>query len=148
MDAALIMLADGTFDLSLDGPDLATDNGLRTAVIVSLFSDARAREDDVIPDGTAERRGWWADTFSPIAADAFGSRQWLLGREKQIPSTLARAKEYAEESLQWLIDDGVARAVTATAYVVRPGVLGIDIVIARANDAVARYRFDSFWGNQ
>lgn len=148
MDAALIPLADGTFDLALDGPDLTTDTGLRTAVIVSLFADARARDDDSIPDGSDDRRGWWADAFADISGDAFGSRMWLLGREKQIDATLVRAQEYAEDALQWLVADGVARSVSVTAYVVRPGVLGLEIAIARANDAVARFRFDEFWGTQ
>ena len=30
-------------DIALDGPDLATDSGLRTAVVLSLFLDGRAR---------------------------------------------------------------------------------------------------------
>ncbi len=148
MDIALIQQADGTFDLALDGPDLATDDGLHTAAILSLFGDARAHADDDIPDGTADRRGYWADTYAEIAGDVWGSRQWLLGREKQIPATLARAREYAEEALRWLVDDGVARSVSATASVLRPGVLALEITIARANDAVARYRFETFWGNQ
>ena len=32
----------GGADIALEGPHLATDDGLRTAVIVSLFTDARA----------------------------------------------------------------------------------------------------------
>ena len=148
MDAALIQLADGTFDLALDGPDLTTDTGLRTAVIVSLFTDARAHDDDAVPDGTDDRRGYWADAFADVAGDRFGSRMWLLGREKQLDATLLRAREYAEEALQWLIVDGVARSVDVSAYILSPGVLGLEIAIARANDTVARFRFDSFWGSQ
>lgn len=134
-----------SFDIALDGPDLATDDGLRTAVIVSLFSDARARDDDVIPDGTTERRGYWTDVFSLIAGDAFGGRLWLLAREKQTPDVLLRAEGYAREALQWMIDDGVARSVTVSAEIVRDGVLGLAIEIARANGSTAQYRFERFW---
>lgn len=148
MDIALVPQANGTFDLALDGYDLATDDGLNTASIISLFCDARAHDDDDIPDGTADRRGYWADGYAEIAGDAWGSRSWLLGREKQTAQTLARAREYAEEALRWFVDDGVARSVSAAASVVRAGVLGLEITIARANDAVARYRFETFWGNQ
>ena len=148
MDIALIQQSNGTFDIALDGPDLATDDGLQTAVIVSLFSDGRAHDDDTISDGSMDRRGWWAAGINAVPGDVWGSRLWLLGREKQLTEVLPRAKEYAEESLRWLVDDGVARSVSATAVVVRDGVLGLQIEIARANDAVARYRFDAFWRNQ
>ena len=51
-------------DLSILGGDLATDDGLRTAVIISLFTDARARADDPLPEADADRRGWWGDCGS------------------------------------------------------------------------------------
>lgn len=133
------------FDLSVDGADLESDDGLETAVVLSLFTDRRAREDDVLPDPNSDRRGWWADAYPDIEQDQIGSRLWLLYREKQLPVVLQRAREYARESLQWLIDDGVARAVDVSAEVVRTGVLGLGVVIHRTGKPVAQYRFDLFW---
>ncbi len=117
-------------DLALTGYDLATEDGLRTAVIVSLFTDRRAESDDEIPDGGDDRRGWWSGVI--------GSRLWLLARAKQLPGTLARARAYAVESLQWLIDDGVAAAVDVSAGWARPGVLALGVVVTLAD----RRRFD------
>ncbi|MEG2173151.1 MAG: phage GP46 family protein, partial [Desulfovibrionaceae bacterium] len=37
------------------------DDGLTRAVVISLFSDARALTDDILPDGSVSRRGFWAD---------------------------------------------------------------------------------------
>ncbi len=91
--------------------DLATDRDLETAVLISLFTDRRASDDDVVPDGTDDRRGCWMDALSEIP---LGSRIWLLNREKVIPSTVAELKEYIEEALQWLLDQHIARAVTVT----------------------------------
>ncbi len=91
--------------------DLATDRDLETAVLISLFTDRRASDDDVVPDGTDDRRGCWMDALSEIP---LGSRIWLLNREKVIPSTVAALKEYIEEALQWLLDQHIARAVTVT----------------------------------
>ena len=107
MDIAIQQLDNGQFDITLDGPDLGAEHGLRTAVLISLFTDRRAEADDVIPDGTTNRRGWWADP-------ALGSRLWLLGREKQTAEVLNRARDYAEEALQWLIDEGIAQEVAVT----------------------------------
>jgi phage gp46-like protein len=117
----------GTFRLERNaaGNDLASDAGLRTAVLISLLTDARAEADDDIPDGSDDRRGWWADPD-------MGSRLWLLVRETQTARTLERAREYAQEALAWLVEDGIARAVTVTAEWVRTGMLGLRVVIERA----------------
>lgn len=122
-----------TFGLAHAGADLASESGLRTAVLISLFTDRRARTDDVIPDGTADRRGAWSDHYLEHPNDSEGSRLWLLAREKELPHVLSRAREYALEALQWLIDDGVARAVSAQAEWVRRSVLGIRVTITRAD---------------
>lgn len=141
--------ADWTGDLAVNGSSLAADDGLETAVLLSLFTDRRANDDDQLPDaGTqAERepRGWWGDTYADTPGDRIGSRLWLLAREKQIDSVLQRAQQYAAEALQWLVDDGVAREVGVTAEIVKEGVLGLAIQIVRPRVPVARFRFETFW---
>lgn len=127
------------------GPRLEEDDGLETAVIHSLFTDARALPNDELPDPKGDRRGWWGDNFPSVPGDRYGSRLWLLSREKQLDAVLPRAKAYAQEALQWLIADGIARSVTVVAEIVRDGVLGLAIEIRRANEPVAQYRFDLFW---
>lgn len=134
-------------DYALAALGFAEDDGLETAVILSLFTDRRAEDDDTLPSGD-DRRGWWADAFPAAPGDLIGSRLWLLHREKQIPQTLTRAREYAEEALAWLVDDGVAARVDVTAEVVRSGVLGLTVEIQRTGSTVAHYRFENFWGAQ
>lgn len=67
------------------------------------------------------------------AHDRIGSRLWLLGREKQLAEVVRRAKDYAEEALAWLIDDGVARRVSVTPSVPRQGWLWLEIRIDLAD---------------
>jgi len=134
-------------DYTLDALGLIEDNGLDTAVILSLFTDRRAEVDNMLPGDSTDRRGWWADAYATIPGDKFGSRLWLLSREKQLSAALTRAKEYAEESLQWLIDDSVVKSVHATATVVRTGVLGLVVEIQHGNETASRYRFEKFWSN-
>ncbi len=69
-------------DMAVVNGDLAVDEGLRTAVIISLLTDRLADADAVIPDGTRDRRGWWGDLVldvpdAPPAPDLIGSQ---LGR--------------------------------------------------------------------
>ncbi len=134
-------------DYVLSALGLAEDDGLETAVILSLFTDRRAEADDPLPAGD-DRRGWWADAFPSVTGDLVGSRLWLLHREKQTPQTLTRARDYAIEALQWLVDDGIAAGVEVDAVVVRTGVLGLTIEVQRTAGPAARYRFENFWGAQ
>ncbi len=105
---------DNLCDLSLTNADLTTDSGLRAAVMVSLFTDRRAENDDADPF-QGDRRGWWADTYADQAGDLIGSRLWLLARAKRTPDTLRRVTEAAESCLAWLVEDGAATSVAVDA---------------------------------
>lgn len=135
---------DGAGQWLVAGPSLAEDDGLQTAVLLSLFLDRLADAGDAALEPTA-RRGWWGDAYPEVEGDHIGSRLWLLAREKQLPQVQARAELYAREALQWLIDDGVASAVDVAAEVPTAGVLGLAVTITRSAQPVLRYRFESFW---
>ena len=49
----------GAADIEIGASDLTTDAGLRTALLLSLFTDRRAEDGDVLPDNASDRRGWW-----------------------------------------------------------------------------------------
>jgi phage gp46-like protein len=141
-------------DWLIDPPGLAADHDLETAVILSLFTDALAREDDVIPDLTDDRRGWWGNWESPEALE-LGSRLWLLSREKSTEETRRRAEEYAAEALAWMLDDDpqwgrvAARVDVEAEYVevgpVPPLTLGLRIRIVRDDGSVYDRRYAWAW---
>lgn len=110
------------------GGGIASDDGLATSVLLSLFLDRRARADDVLPDPASDdRRGWLGDAFAPD--DRIGSRLWLLARRRQDEETRRQAEEFAAEALDWLIEDGLATAVRVSAEWVSMGVLGLRVEI-------------------
>ncbi len=115
------------FDVVLENGDLAADEGLRTAVLLSLFLDRRAEDDDQVYDG--DRRGSWMDQYQDNPNDRLGSRLWLLRRATETAATLQRARTYAEEALRWLVEDGIARKVETEAEWIRPGMLGLRVTI-------------------
>jgi len=138
-------------DLDLDGGLLKADDGLETAVIISLFTDRRARPDDQLPGDDDTLRGWWGDSLGLPANsgdDRIGSRLWLLAREKQLPAVMIRAAEYAREALAWLIEDGVASKVDVVATNPRPQMLALEIVIHPPTGNQIEYRFDNVWQGQ
>lgn len=124
--------------------DLSTENELRTAVVASLFSWARAEDDNVLPDGIT-KNGWWGDSYPVKPGHKIGSRLWLLRREKLTQETIARAEEYCREALQWLIDDGVAKGIDVE--LVRNGIdrLDISITINRAAGTSVALNFGNAW---
>jgi phage gp46-like protein len=125
---------------------LAGDDGLDTAVILSLFTDARARAGDVTP-APDDLRGWWGDAYATPAGDNIGSRLWLLTRRKQLPAVLNEARSYAEEALRWMLRDRIASRIEVLASIPRAEVLGLEISISRPHGQPVRYRFETLWAS-
>jgi phage gp46-like protein len=155
MDIRTVSSGRGRFDYAIAAPGLAEDDGLETAVAISLFTDRRAGPDDTPPDGTDDRRGWWGDAFPAAAVgatDRIGSRLWLLGRSKGTADVLALARSYAEEALAWLIEDGVAERVEVDAEHARPPeagqahALALTVTLHRPGQPPARFRYAHVWG--
>lgn len=139
MDMALIFNPQlQAFDLALDGADLAAEDTLASAVLVSLLCDRLAATYEVKQG--EDRRGWWADAFSDNQHQT-GSRLWLLEREKQLPGVVLRCKQYCEEALQWFIEDGLAKAITVTVFVPRSGWL-VAMIKFEINDGARTFRFE------
>lgn len=130
------------FDLAIEGGDLVTDEGLQTAVILSLYTDRRALEEDELPGGGTDRRGWWADAFRQRR---HGSRLWLLAREKAEADARRRAEEYAREALQWIVDDRVAAEVDVEAEHLDRVTLGLNIRIRRGDGSEIQTRYSYVW---
>lgn len=134
-------------DLVMAGPDLGLDQGLATAVIISLFTDREAEAGDVIPDGTSNRRGYWGDLALSTDPDypspnLIGSRLWLLQRAKQTTQVLQNAQAYCQEALAWMIEDGVAGSIDVQASYPALGWMDIAITI---NQAGAQQQFNFAW---
>ena len=121
--------------------DFAKDD-LARAVVNSLFSWARAEDDDERP--TESKMGWWADSYSDDE-DKFGSRLWLLMRSSLTSETLALAEEYALEALQWMIEDDIAAEVMAKAELDGVDRLNLLVEIIRPDKKMLTARFVDVW---
>jgi phage gp46-like protein len=129
-------------DWSLAEGDLETGQDLETACLVSLFSDRLGTPDFVPTDGTNNRRGWWADYYDD---QPLGSNLWQLDRAKKTRGTLGLARNWTLDTLQWLIDDGLAKSVECnTAWLAR-NMLGIAVAIIKPDGSETRFRFGWAW---
>jgi len=131
-------------DATLVENDLETDEGLETAIYLSLFLD---RYDETIEDPT-QRRGWWADGIDGTD-DRIGSRLWLAEVAGKLTADLPdMLRSSTREALQWLLDDGVARELDITPTLTAQGYeLAVDVYRPSKTDP-ARYRFSRAWAAQ
>ena len=142
------MQGDISFDAVLQ--DLEKDDGLETAVLISLFTDRRAKDDDILPDANnPDKRGWWAGLTTD--GDQIGSRLWLLDRAKTTTDVLTFARQYAEESLQWLIEDEVASKIAVTTErqgTPENGVLALKVEIYQKDGNSRALQYNAQWIGQ
>ena len=147
-DAAMVMTENGGA-LLVSGFDLERDDGLETAVIISLFTDRRASSEQIpaeLPQD--DLRGYWGDISNSTPSDQTGSLLWLLAREKQLPQVLSRAQQYCREALAWMVEDLIATRVEVTAQFVAQGWMLISIDIFRPTGSRVRYQFNYEWSAQ
>lgn len=121
---------------------------LYNAVVISLFTDGRARPDDRLPDEPRtgpvpanlyrDRRGWHGDPN-------IGSRRWLLYREKQVPEVLERLEEYDREALQWLIADRIVSSIDIRESFPARGVVLSEITLHRPSAPALTFKFQMLW---
>lgn len=136
-DIALV-LENNCFDINLINGDLERDDGLETAVAISLFTDRRV-DDESLPYLAKSKKGWWGDMFPEVDGDKIGSRLWTIEREKRTNETLRKSEDYTREALEWMLEDSVADNIDVSSSYDDNNFLIIDIEITRPNRDESRY---------
>lgn len=104
-----LLIKNGSIDIYFDDMDFVTDDSLKTAVIISLFSDRRISKDEMT-HYFSDRKGYWGDSTE---VDKFktGSKLWILRRGKKTLKLLEEVRAYCLEALDWMIEDGLANTI-------------------------------------
>ena len=134
----------GLIDISIVKDDFEIEKGLETMVLISLFSDAR--EDA----RTNDPRGWWGASVQnedQLGAQ-FGSKLWLMLREKQTDENQVRIREWCLESLLWMIDLEIADTVDAEVSYPRESLVQIGIQISRGDREPMDFKYKFLWDGQ
>lgn len=133
-------------DVILGNGDLERDEGLESAVLISLYTDRRAEDSD--PYDNKDKRGWWADQIAEIEGDLIGSRLYLLERAKATQQNALLMKVYVFEALEWMIDDKVVAKIEVDTFMFGDSSnkrLGFIVKIYKSNGNVVEMKFDSLW---
>jgi phage gp46-like protein len=135
--------ANQVFDISIgDNGDLATDIDLKTSLLISILADRRSLNNDSIPNS----RGWVGDAIKEESATIIGSRIWLLGRRKQTNQTLQELEIYAQEALDWYVDQGIAEDYNLQVFHQDKlrGITGLDVELIRPEGNILK-TFNFTW---
>lgn len=97
----------GYHDISIgDDGDFEKTNSFDTAILLSIFCERRASVTEVAQ--SFRRRGWIGNIGRPVE---YGSKLWLIYQARLINRTVNKARDYLEQSLEWLIDFGYIKAI-------------------------------------
>jgi len=113
-------------------------------VTIALFSDARASDDSEPPDGTQNRRGWWADTYEEDDW-VTGSLIWLLDRSVLTQDQRNLAADYAEQALAFMVDVGLAVEIDVTVEANERNRLDLEVIIRQDDGTETATTYPDLW---
>lgn len=127
-DVLLKQDGNGFFDLRVADADFESVNGFETSIIVSLFTDQRAPSSSV--QSAERRRGWVGNILTADIGRSLGSLLWLYDQSRLTREIMNKVEIEAENCLSWMVEDNIAREVTArvTQSQKRGIVVEIDII--------------------
>ncbi len=147
MSANILVAMANAANIILDG-DLE-DESVAVLVLISLFTDVRAELSDELPDGTNDLRGWPGDTFYD---NPWGSKLWLLFRQKLTTDVRNKAVKYAQDALAWMTKDSgdgvMAKSVVVTGSIPKFQTLALTIVITKPDDSSMSFSVLKRWEAQ
>jgi phage gp46-like protein len=137
-----IIWQENGYDYDLRDGTVTTGDDLKSMVIYCLFTDARAGDDDALPPETSDQRGWPGDTYSDFN---WGSRLWLLQREKLTAETVNRVRDYAKEALKPLVSYRYAKSYQVTTRRAGRDTVTMEITITKPDNRQISYRANLIW---
>jgi len=136
--------SNGFYDISFTDGDFTKIAGLDTAILISLSAERRALESEI--KEPRNRRGWVGNLINGYDDFEYGSKLWFLDQARATQENLNRAKTWAEDALQWLVDDSIADAIRITTAYNDLLQLIINIEFVRNND-ITLSRSYNLWEN-
>lgn len=127
MDVKIIKDENDKFTIGITNGDLTPENAFDTPINMSLFIDARAPADLVV--SPEKRRGWLGNTVSLVEGRQLGSLLWLVDQSRLIPDTLNKNINFAQLSLNWFVEDGIAKSVKVGGTIIPRKGVQLDIEI-------------------
>jgi phage gp46-like protein len=101
----------GYFDIEIDGKDFKSVSGFETAIDFQLFIDKRSTKNEVTI--ARNRQGWIGDLMTKQNNYEVGSFIYLKNQSRNTVNDKNEISTYAKDGLQYFIQIGSAKNVTA-----------------------------------
>ena len=108
MDYAFTQTVEGYYDLAIVDETLEETEGYDTAILISLFTDARAALEEV--GNALNQRGWWGSITRYFDTEV-GSKLWLFEQSRLTENVKLRIGDTVRRSLRWFVEDDIFEAV-------------------------------------
>ncbi len=129
-----LTLVNEKYDIDFDdNGDFTQENGLETAIMMSLFLNERASADEV--PQPIKRGGYWGYEVNGMTF----SKIWLISG-RRTTEKLNQIIEYAKASLQWLVDESYATDIECEAEFITDGI-SLTVTISKVNDVIYSNNF-------
>jgi phage gp46-like protein len=122
--------------------DISTDQTLDTFILMCVMEEVRASASEV-PQSNL-RRGWIGNESTPGFEQ--GSKTWLFEQEKITGSIMAELGAIVRNSLQPLIDEGLAEDVIVHNPFLKSGKVTVNIDLFRSGSKVEQKSYE-LWNN-
>ena len=130
------------FDIALEDGDFANEDGLDTNIWVSLFSDARADQTQVIvPEN---RRGWLGNLAAEVPERQLGGHLWLAEQRRLNQETLNEVIDYIRKSLEWIVIDEIALKIEVSGSIIPRVGIEANVVIT-SKDGITSDHYIELW---
>ena len=144
-DLALFRRSSGDFDLAFDEVkgDLLTSDSLENAVVISIGTYARDRKLGSIANLKPVVGGWWGDALSEKGN--LGGYLYEAFPGKLTEVTARSVENLVNESLVWMVEDGVAKSVSCKTEIADEETMNVTVTIERPDGGDNAYAYEIKW---
>lgn len=144
-DLALYRRSSGDFDLAFDEDkgDLLTSDSLENAVVISIGTYARERKLGKVANLKPNVGGWWGDALSEKGN--LGGYLYEAFPGKLTDVTARSVENLVNESLAWMVEDGVANSVGCKTEIAAEETMNITVTIQRPDGGNDTYAYEIKW---
>lgn len=104
------------FDFDMENGDFSLEDGFDTSLYISLLTDGRANEKQVI--SAENRRGWIGDISNEVNNRTIGSLLWTVEQRRLTTKTLNETVDFCRNAVKWYIEDSICNSVEVTGSIV------------------------------
>lgn len=116
-----------SFAMVVENGDFKAQPGMDTAIWVSVYTDARASDSQVLRPEL--QRGWMGNLVSDVPDRQLGGLLWLLEQRRLTQDNANSAAAYVRACLNWMIEDVLLKKIDVTGEIVPLQGIAVTVIL-------------------